>query len=228
MSVAAPSRQKPTRLLVVPRSIPMITSSHDPGWSKCTVIRRVLRCGKADLSWPEVKIILRCPTAGYHRVWASNAGRGDAPSVFLQAGLGHFLRILLRRLLVFALFLRGGRQRRRLREGEVRAGADEAGGLELLDAWQVVLVAEPEMHQELLGCGPGHRAARRLAPAFGADPARLHEHVERAAADDDAADLLDLGAGHRLVIGDDGERLDGGARQLARHRLLELEARAEV
>ena len=31
----------------------------------------------------------------------------------------------------------------------------------------------------------------------------------------DAPDLLDLGAGHRLVIGDDGERLERRARQLA-------------
>ena len=52
------------------------------------------------------------------------------------------------------------------------------------------------------------RPARHLAPAGGADPARLHQHVERALGDLHAADRLDLGAADRLVIGDDRQRLD--------------------
>ena len=62
----------------------------------------------------------------------------------------------------------------------------------------------------------GHGPARRLAPAAQPDPAGLEQRVERALGGDDAADLLDLGPRHRLVVGDDGERLHRGARQLAR------------
>ena len=80
---------------------------------------------------------------------------------------------------------------------------------------------QAEMRQEVLGGAVGDRPARRLAAAARPDPAGLHQHVERALRHRHAADFLDLGAGHRLVIGDDGERLDRGARQLLRdHRFL--------
>src|SRR6266849_4774918 len=74
----------------------------------------------------------------------------------LVALLGDRLRffrlvLALRRVFALVLGLLRGRQRGRLRESEVRARADQAGGLELLDARQVALVAEAEMHQELLG-----------------------------------------------------------------------------
>ena len=71
------------------------------------------------------------------------------------------------------------------------------------------------MDEEFRRGAIGDRPARRLAAAAHAHPARLHQHVERALGDRDAADLLDVGARHRLVIGDDGERLDRRARQLA-------------
>ena len=64
-----------------------------------------------------------------------------------------------------------------------------------------------------------HRAAAGPAPSRrpgGAHPARLHQHVERALGDLDAADRLDLGAADRLVIGDDRQRLGRRARQPAR------------
>jgi hypothetical protein len=54
---------------------------------------------------------------------------------------------------------------------------------------------------------PGPRAPGRPHPA------RLHQHVERALRDLDAADRLDLGAADRLVIGDDRQRLGRRARQ---------------
>ena len=43
-----------------------------------------------------------------------------------------------------------------------------------------------------------------------------------------APDLLDLGAGHRLVIGDDGERLQRGARQAALLDRLLLEQERQI
>jgi len=60
------------------------------------------------------------------------------------------------------------------------------------------------------------RAPRHFAAAGGTNPARFHQHVERAFRDLDAADRLDLRAAHRFVIGDDRQRLDAGATQLAR------------
>ena len=63
----------------------------------------------------------------------------------------------------------------------------------------------------------GDRPARHLAAAARLDPAGFHQHVEGALRHHHAADFLDLGAGHRLVVGDHGERLDRGARQLLRN-----------
>ena len=80
---------------------------------------------------------------------------------------------------------------------------------------------QAEMRQEVLAGAVGDRPARHLAAAARLDPAGLHQHVEGALRHHHAADFLDLGAGHRLVVGDDGERLDRGARQLLRdHRFL--------
>ena len=47
------------------------------------------------------------------------------------------------------------------------------------------------------------------------DPARLQQHIERPLRHRNPTDLLDLGAGHRLVVGDDRERLHRSAGGLA-------------
>src|SRR3546814_4373357 len=60
------------------------------------------------------------------------------------------------------------------------------------------------------------RPSGRLAPPRRPHPARLHQHVQRALRDLDAPYRLDLGAADRLVIGDDRQRLDGGAAEPAR------------
>ena len=72
------------------------------------------------------------------------------------------------------------------------------------------------MGQELVRRRIEQRPARPFAPAGGADPARVHQHVERALGNLHAADRLDLGAADRLVIGDDRQRLGRRARQPAR------------
>ena len=69
------------------------------------------------------------------------------------------------------------------------------------------------MGEERLGGAVGDRPAGRPPPAAHPDPARLQQQVERALAGGDAPDLLDLGAGHRLVVGDDRERLQRRPRQ---------------
>src|SRR5688572_17005080 len=71
------------------------------------------------------------------------------------------------------------------------------------------------MSEESAGGGVGERPARRLAAAGRADPARLHQHVQCPLRDLDAAYRLDLGPADRLVIGDDRQRLDRGAREAA-------------
>ena len=80
---------------------------------------------------------------------------------------------------------------------------------------QVLDRVEAEMLEELRRGAVGHRPARRAAAAAQFDPAGLQQHVDGALRGAHAPDLLDLGAGHRLVIGDDGERLERGARQAA-------------
>ena len=53
-----------------------------------------------------------------------------------------------------------------------------------------------------------------LATAAHAHPFRFHQRVERALGGLDAADVLDLGACHRLVVGDHRQDLECRARQL--------------
>ena len=60
----------------------------------------------------------------------------------------------------------------------------------------------------------GDRPAGRAAAPARTDPAGFHQHVQGARRNGHAADLLDLGARDRLVIGDDRHRLHGGAREL--------------
>src|SRR5262249_62133271 len=61
----------------------------------------------------------------------------------------------------------------------------------------------------------GYRTPRRppAAPQF--DPSGLEQNIEGALRCAHAPNLLDLGASDRLVIGDDGQRLECGARQAA-------------
>src|SRR5205085_12184419 len=51
--------------------------------------------------------------------------------------------------------------------------------LKIVHSRQVTAALQPEMGQELLGGRISERAARHLATSGGADPARLHQHVER-------------------------------------------------
>ena len=50
----------------------------------------------------------------------------------------------------------------------------------------------------------------------------------RALGQRDAADVLDLGAGDGLVIGDDGERFDRGARQALLFRLFLAQQEGQI
>ena len=67
---------------------------------------------------------------------------------------------------------------------------------------------EPEMRHESLGRAVRDRPAGRLAPAPQADPAGFQKHIERPLRGRHAANILDLGTRHRLVIGDDRQHLD--------------------
>ena len=76
--------------------------------------------------------------------------------------------------------------------------------------------AEAEVGQELLRGRVEQRPARALPAPGRPNPARIHQHVERALGDLHAADRLDLGAADRLMIGDDRQRLGRRARQAPR------------
>ena len=104
----------------------------------------------------------------------------------------------------------------------------QARGLELVYSRQILEAIETEIMEEARRRAPGHRPSGRTPPALRPDPARLEEDVEGALAQADTADLLDLGPGDRLVIGDDGKGLDRRARQLAGHRCVHPELRREI
>ena len=108
-------------------------------------------------------------------------------------------------------------RRQRHREAGRQPAVEQAGALELVEPRQIADRVEPEMRQERLAGAVGQRPAGRLAPAARAGSSRSRSSTSTEPFEvDDAADLLDLGARHRLVIGDDGERLDRRARELAR------------
>ncbi len=96
-----------------------------------------------------------------------------------------------------------------------KLAVEQPGGLELVESGQVADRIEAEMDQELCRCPVSDRPAGRLAPATHSHPAGLHQHVEGALRHRHAPDLLDVGARNGLVVGDDRQRFDGGARQFA-------------
>src|SRR6185295_7313702 len=95
-------------------------------------------------------------------------------------------------------------------------GVEQAGGPEIVDPRQIAARAEAEVSQELLRRRIEQRPPRALAPAGGTNPARVHQHVERALGYLDPADCLNLGAADRLVIGDNRQRFGRRPRQPAR------------
>ena len=109
------------------------------------------------------------------------------------------------------------RRREPARKTRPAASIDQPRALELVKAGKIGQHIEPEMRQERLAGSIGHRAARRLAPAAQPRPAGFQQHVERTLGRGDAANFLDLGARHRLMIGDDSEHFDRGAREFSRH-----------
>src|SRR5579864_4231234 len=108
-----------------------------------------------------------------------------------------------------------GAQRRvvgRFRHVEPRRqrAVEQAQSLEIVEPGQVAKRLQPKMRQKFRGCPISERPSRGLAAAARADPAGFKQHVERPLGGRNAANLLDLGAGHGLMIGDDGKRLDRG------------------
>ena len=117
---------------------------------------------------------------------------------------------------VFVLAQRRIVGRQRHREARRQAAVEQAGALRVRRGPGRSPIASRPKCDRKPRRAVGQRPARRLAAAARPDPAGLQQHVERALGGRDAADVLDLGARHRLVIGDDRERLDRRARQLLR------------
>src|SRR5690606_33130319 len=84
--------------------------------------------------------------------------------------------------------------------------------LELGQRRQVVQPLQPEVVEERLGRCEQFRLAGNVAVPHHADPVALLERLDDVAVDRDAADLFDLAAGDRLTVGDQRQRLQGGAR----------------
>ena len=89
------------------------------------------------------------------------------------------------------------------------------------------------MDQKMLGCSVSHRTARRAAAAAQANPSGFQQSIQRAAMDRNATDILDLGTGNRLVIGNHRQGFESSARQfagfmrLARQQIAQILGRAE-
>src|SRR6516162_3100238 len=95
---------------------------------------------------------------------------------------------------------------------------EQTGGAQLVDPRQVVQAVQVEMDEKFSGCHPQKRAPRTGAPSLRPHPTGFHQRVDRSFGDNDAPDLLDLGARHRLVVGDHGKCLDRRAGKLTNNR----------
>src|SRR4051812_46003734 len=95
-----------------------------------------------------------------------------------------------------------------------RLAAREHHG-QVFGARQVVQRAEAEVLQEKGRRSVQQRPAQPLAAAHHLHQAALLERLEHRAGAH-AADVLQLGAAHRLAVGDDGQRLERGAREAVR------------
>ena len=103
-----------------------------------------------------------------------------------------------------------------LAQGRDRARPNQPGGAQLLDARQIGRYsARPKCNRKasVVTQVTGRPAVCRR-PLGAIQPASISMSSVPLLIDD-AADLFDLGPRHRLVIGDDRERLDRGARQFA-------------
>src|SRR5688500_15314781 len=86
------------------------------------------------------------------------------------------------------------------------------GGLQLLERRKLLERAQVQVVEEFSRGGEKGGASGGLAVADGLDPAALLERLQCGRRHRDAADLLDVAARDRLAVGDDGERLQHGAR----------------
>src|SRR5690606_16550054 len=129
-------------------------------------------------------------------------------------GAGPGARVVRR----FAVFGRDVAQRHRVGLRLRLGGAVEcelrfqlADVLEFGQRRQVVQPLQPEVVEERLGRGQQFRLAGNIAVADHPDPVAFLERLDDVAVDRDAADLFDLAAGDRLSVGDQRQRLQGGA-----------------
>src|SRR6185437_13580042 len=104
----------------------------------------------------------------------------------------------------------------------------ETSGLQLIYARQVAHALQAEMDQEAIRGPVGHWPSRRAFAASDFDPANLHQGVQRALREGHTTDVLDLGAGDWLVVGDDRQGLDGSAGQAALFRLLAAKQERQI
>src|SRR5947199_69128 len=96
-------------------------------------------------------------------------------------------------------FLLGGFLARLFRQrewGEV----EKTSGAQLIDTGQLLQAVEPEMDEKTGCCHPEERPAGAGAPALGADPAGLHQRVDRPFAESDCPELMCSGLGQAAQI----------------------------
>ena len=116
--------------------------------------------------------------------------------------------------------------------GDVETGRrhrlQEARRLELIQPRQMGDILQPELDQEGLRGAIGDRAARGTFAPADLHPADLHQGVDGALGEGDAANVLDLGPGDGLVVGDDRQGFDGRLGQALLFRLLLAQQEGQI
>src|SRR6476620_8749506 len=168
--------------------------------SPTPLARRTLRFAPASAGFQELKHeagLRSCTRKCNHR----RSARRLAIAVF--GGLAVIAKLVVERILVLAQIRRvigigHGEARRQVR-------VEQPCPFQLGEAWQVLDRVEAEMAEELLCGAVGHGTSWRAPAAPELDPAGFEQHVEGSLGCAYAPDFLHLGAGDRLVIGDDGQ-----------------------
>ena len=106
--------------------------------------------------------------------------------------------------------------------------AQQPRGFQVIESRKVGKVGKTEMVQEGRAGAPCQWTSRCPPATPRLDPAKLQQDIDGAARQTDTAYFLDFGTGDRLMIGDDRQHLERGARQRAFLLLCRVQTRGDV
>ena len=109
-----------------------------------------------------------------------------------------------------------------------QAAIQKARPFEIVQSGQITDRLKSEMGQKLAGRAIRDGTTRRFAATPHFDPARFHQHVNRAAMDRHTPNIFDFSPRNRLVIGNHRQRFQCGPRQFTGLLRFTRQQKAEI